>query len=811
MFITGGLLEYKYTDHQGCLDYFVFRYLINQKDCKRHVNNCGGNEARRCCTAWVSLTSNPTRLTFSSSVALPAEFSCCYAREERLRGWVQGQGGDEGGGGGGDGCGDGGDGGGGPSSVGRESVVTVLDTTYFLFSFLSFSNRNGIILSIGAYMCSINSCNKCYKNDFISSNIDLRKYIQLKSLIIIYNDNKYVNNIEDNDLLREDERMRKINMENCEVCNCARKNWEEKYLFPPLYSLFKNVFRIRGTPEKELTSKSKTRRLVGMAGRRIVSLDTITPSTNKENGTINRNVIVSPQKTIVNKKSRFPLEDCDPNNQDKDYGNTNLLERDNRTGFQFAEPLGVAPRRMSVDQRSPMQSPIRSSPHKLVTDPMIFRSLSSGYESMDDDLNDLMDLDALDEATHLPNGLTSLLSGSIVGSEIMEYAIITTPEYPRSKMKRSFRRSLSLQNDRTNPQSSISKVRSCLFRSPSTTCSTRKLSFDDNIQSRTPSSYSSIIDSSSNQSTRASCKRSEPPTSLSPRLIKRSRISVDFKHLPDNVELEISSNDEASSYVTDIETKLVKKSNLSIENDITKDEVDFCNVSIKESFDNKFEDSQAHAMIKSAIHRSITDADLTGDFSKPCILPLAEGRHDDLKSISVDTLAGLIRGDFKQYIDSFAIVDCRYPYEFDGGHIEGALNLYNKELIEQHLLDPLKNVPKIQPNSIKRRILVFHCEFSWERGPNLSRFLRNIDRQRNKEHYPALHYPEVYLLHGGYEQFYKEQRNLCIPQGYKPMSDPNHEADLKQFRVKSKSWQGEKPVSRLNGLVVRTNIKRLGF
>ncbi|XP_015181258.1 PREDICTED: M-phase inducer phosphatase isoform X1 [Polistes dominula] len=571
-------------------------------------------------------------------------------------------------------------------------------------------------------------------------------------------------------------------------------------------SLFKNVFRIRGTPEKELTPKQKGRRLVGMAARRIISLDTISPSTNKENGTINRNVIASPQKTTVSKKSRFPLEDCDPNNQDKEYGNTNLLERDNRTGFQFAEPLGVAPRRMSVDQRSPMQSPIRSSPHGLVTDPMIFRSLSSGYESMDDDLNDLMDLDALDEATHLPNGLTSLLSGSIVGSEIMKYAIITTPEYPRTKVKRSFRRSLSLQNDRTSPQSSISKVRSCLFRSPSTTCSTRKLSFDENVQSRTQS-YSSIMDSSSNQPVR-SYKRSEPPASLSPRLSKRSRISIDFQHIPENVELEISSNQKAS-YVTDIETKLVKKSNLSIE-DIT-DEVDFCNVSMKESFDDKFEDSQAHALIKSAIHRSVTDADLTGDFSKPCILPLAEGRHDDLKSISVDTLAALMRGDFKQYIDSFVIVDCRYPYEFDGGHIEGALNLYSKELIEQHLLDPLTNIPEIQPNSIKRRILVFHCEFSWERGPNLSRFLRNIDRQRNKEHYPALHYPEVYLLHGGYEQFYKEQRNLCVPQGYKPMSDPNHEADLKQFRVKSKSWQGEKPVSRLNSLVVRTNIKRLGF
>lgn len=150
------------------------------------------------------------------------------------------------------------------------------------------------------------------------------------------------------------------------------------------------------------------------------------------------------------KSSRFPLEDCDSNNQDKEYG-VNLHERETRNEFQFAEPLGVPPRRMSVaDARSPIQSPIRSSPRGLLTDPMIFRGLSSVYESMDDDLNDLMDLDALDKPTYLPNNFTSLLTGRIVGSEIMEYAIITTPEYPRTKVKRSFRRSSPLQNNRNN-------------------------------------------------------------------------------------------------------------------------------------------------------------------------------------------------------------------------------------------------------------------------------------------------------------------------------------------------------------------------
>ncbi|XP_026673939.1 M-phase inducer phosphatase-like [Ceratina calcarata] len=218
---------------------------------------------------------------------------------------------------------------------------------------------------------------------------------------------------------------------------------------------------------------------------------------------------------------------------------------------------------------------------------------------------------------------------------------------------------------------------------------------------------------------------------------------------------------------------------------------------------------ETHALIKSAIHRSTTSTDLTGDFSKPCVLPLAEGHHDDLRSISTETMAALIRGQFNDQISSFKIVDCRYPYEFDAGHIQGAVNLYSKDLIEQILLNPLTSTPEIQPDSNKRNILIFHCEFSWERGPNMSRFLRSLDRQRNKEHYPALYYPEVYLLHGGYEQFYKQQKELCSPQGYRPMKHPDHEADLRQFRNKSKSWQGDK--SRINSNIVGANLKRLGF
>ena len=62
----------------------------------------------------------------------------------------------------------------------------------------------------------------------------------------------------------------------------------------------------------------------------------------------------------------------------------------------------------------------------------------------------------------------------------------------------------------------------------------------------------------------------------------------------------------------------------------------------------------------------------------------------------------------------------------------------------------------MDPN--KRVVLIFHCEFSSERGPKLSRFLRSKDRLANKECYPNLFYPELYLLEGGYKNFFETHK-----------------------------------------------------
>lgn len=128
--------------------------------------------------------------------------------------------------------------------------------------------------------------------------------------------------------------------------------------------------------------------------------------------------------------------------------------------------------------------------------------------------------------------------------------------------------------------------------------------------------------------------------------------------------------------------------------------------------------SATEESIKYALQRSTTEPDLIGDFSKSFCLPVTAGRHGDLKSITPNTLAMLIGGDYSESVGSFKVVDCRYPYEYEGGHIEGALNIYTKDQVIEDLLDRAA-VPPLNADASNRHILVFHCEFSSERGPNL--------------------------------------------------------------------------------------------
>ncbi|NXR95229.1 MPIP2 phosphatase, partial [Hypocryptadius cinnamomeus] len=174
------------------------------------------------------------------------------------------------------------------------------------------------------------------------------------------------------------------------------------------------------------------------------------------------------------------------------------------------------------------------------------------------------------------------------------------------------------------------------------------------------------------------------------------------------------------------------------------------------------------------------DQELIGDFSKPHLLPTVEGKDPGLKYISPGTLAAVLSGHYSSFIGCSVVVDCRYPYEYEGGHVKGAVNLPLQRDVEEFLLEG----PITPQDTGKRVILIFHCEFSVERGPKMCKFLR--ERDRSCHEYPQLHYPELYVLKGGYREFFFQFPGHCEPRGYRPMEHPAFKEELRKFRGQSR-------------------------
>ncbi|KAH7027307.1 M-phase inducer phosphatase [Microdochium trichocladiopsis] len=165
------------------------------------------------------------------------------------------------------------------------------------------------------------------------------------------------------------------------------------------------------------------------------------------------------------------------------------------------------------------------------------------------------------------------------------------------------------------------------------------------------------------------------------------------------------------------------------------------------------------------------------------ILPsfVPEDQSGSLPRITRETFLDLLDGKYSDKYDQKVVIDCRFEYEYEGGHIDGAINYTDKELLTKHLFDtPMPG----------KTVLVFHCEYSAHRAPMMARHIRSEDRSANAEFYPRLSYPEVYILDGGYSEFFNEHRDRCYPQAYVEMGAEEHaftcERELGKLQQKRK-------------------------
>lgn len=157
-----------------------------------------------------------------------------------------------------------------------------------------------------------------------------------------------------------------------------------------------------------------------------------------------------------------------------------------------------------------------------------------------------------------------------------------------------------------------------------------------------------------------------------------------------------------------------------------------------------------------------------------------EGETGCLPRITKETMISVLDGHFDHLYEKRVVIDCRFEYEYSGGHIEGAVNFNDKEKLGAQLFD-------IEPTP--KALLIFHCEYSAHRAPLMAKYIRNKDRAVNAESYPALTYPEAYILDGGYSNFFKDYRLRCYPQNYVEMHAKEHVLDCERGlgKVKQRS------------------------
>lgn len=105
--------------------------------------------------------------------------------------------------------------------------------------------------------------------------------------------------------------------------------------------------------------------------------------------------------------------------------------------------------------------------------------------------------------------------------------------------------------------------------------------------------------------------------------------------------------------------------------------------------------------------QAIVDVEELQQLTLPHFIP--EDRPDSLPRISRDTLIQVLDGKFGDHYDESWVVDCRFEYEYDGGHIEGAVNYNDKELLAKKLFQSTSPATKT--------LLIFHCEYSAHRAP----------------------------------------------------------------------------------------------
>lgn len=104
--------------------------------------------------------------------------------------------------------------------------------------------------------------------------------------------------------------------------------------------------------------------------------------------------------------------------------------------------------------------------------------------------------------------------------------------------------------------------------------------------------------------------------------------------------------------------------------------------------------------------QSVMDLDDAPTLKLPHFEP---SEPDSLPRINSETLIDVLNGKYDEAYGDKYVIDCRFEYEYEGGHIDGALNFCEKEQLADRLF---ANV-----SGTTNTLLILHCEYSAHRAP----------------------------------------------------------------------------------------------
>ncbi|CAP28061.1 Protein CBR-CDC-25.3 [Caenorhabditis briggsae] len=139
----------------------------------------------------------------------------------------------------------------------------------------------------------------------------------------------------------------------------------------------------------------------------------------------------------------------------------------------------------------------------------------------------------------------------------------------------------------------------------------------------------------------------------------------------------------------------------------------------------------------------------------------------------------------EEFAKKYSLYDCRFSYEFNGGSIKGAKNLDDPDKARETFFDE-------DGNRKSDTTPIFFCEYSQKRGPRMADTLRSTDRFLHPEMYPQCAYEEIYVLNGGYKNFFSCARalsvsnKLCDPDNYAAMDDPKFAEEFESQQLYKK-------------------------